>query len=468
MKGSDLMKDKRHRKALSFITSLAAAAAFSTGCSNNNTADVSVSGSVHSDTTGAVSENTSEISAESETSERSETSLSAEPVTYSTYSGGAIETSDIFTDRDLTQTADTSLAKNISVSDGETIDITEEGVYIISGTASDCTIRVSADDSAKIQFVLDGVNITNSDFPAIYVLSAKKVFITTTDTENSLAVTGAFSADGDTNTDAVIFSKEDLVLNGLGTLNINSAEGNGITSKDGIKATGGTYSITSAKDSLEANDLIAVCGGNFTINSQKDGLHAEYDEDDTVGYIYIAGGTFDISASNNGICATTVAQIDGGTFSISATEGIESTYVQINGGTIYIESDDDGINGSRKSSAYDIVVEFNGGDTTINMASGDVDGVDSNGSIYVNDGNINITITEVGMAEAFDFDNTAELNGGTVIVNGEELTEITSKGMGGGGFPGDNGGGFRGGNGGGGFGGNSDFGGGAFGGEKSA
>ncbi len=79
---------------------------------------------------------------------------------------------------------------------------------------------------------------------------------------------------------------------------------------------------------------------------------------------------------------------------------------------------------------------------------------------YVNDGNINITITEVGMAEAFDFDNTAELNGGTVIVNGEELTEITSKGMGGGGFPGDNGGG--------GFDGNSDLGGGAFGGEKSA
>jgi len=114
------------------------------------------------------------------------------------------------------------------------------------------------------------------------------------------------------------------------------------------------------------------------------------------------------------------------------------------------------------------VADFNGGDTTINMASGDVDGVDSNGSIYVNDGNINITITEVGMAEAFDFDNTAELNGGTVIVNGEELTEITSKGMGGGGFPGDNGGGFRGGNGGGGFVGNSDFGGGAFGGEKSA
>ena len=57
---------------------------------------------------------------------------------------------------------------------------------------------------------------------------------------------------------------------------------------------------------------------------------------------------------------------------------------------------------------------------------------------------------------------------GIQVENGEELTEITSKGMGGGGFPGDNGGGFRGGNGGGGFGGNSDFGGGAFGGEKSA
>ena len=44
------------------------------------------------------------------------------------------------------------------------------------GTA--CTVRIEADKEAKIQLVLDGVSITNDDFPAIYVVSADKVFIT--------------------------------------------------------------------------------------------------------------------------------------------------------------------------------------------------------------------------------------------------------------------------------------------------
>ncbi|MBQ6907578.1 MAG: carbohydrate-binding domain-containing protein, partial [Clostridia bacterium] len=35
---------------------------------------------------------------------------------------------------------------------------------------------------------------------------------------STLSVTGTFTADGDTNTDAVIFSKDDLVLNGTGPI----------------------------------------------------------------------------------------------------------------------------------------------------------------------------------------------------------------------------------------------------------
>ena len=160
-----------------------------------------------------------------------------------------------FTKRDLSQTADTSNAQNITVSDGETIDITDEGVYVISGTANDCTIRVEADKNAKVQLVLDGVSITNSSFPAIYVVSADKVFITTTDSENTLTVSGQFTSDGETNTDAVIFSKDDLVLNGTGTLNVTSYYGNGITSKDDMKITGGTYNIKSALDAFARHYL---------------------------------------------------------------------------------------------------------------------------------------------------------------------------------------------------------------------
>ena len=128
---------------------------------------------------------------------------------------GIIDTTSLFTKRDLEQTADISAATRVTVENDRTIEITEDGVYVISGTASNCTIKVIADDSAKVQLVLDVLTVTNDDFPVIYVLSADEVLVTTTEgTSNCMTVTGAFKADGDSNTDAVIFSKEDIVFNG--------------------------------------------------------------------------------------------------------------------------------------------------------------------------------------------------------------------------------------------------------------
>ncbi len=185
--------------------------------------------------------------------------------------------------------------------------------------------------------------------PAIYVVSADKCFITTAEnTENTLSVTGTFTSDGDTNTDAVIFSKDDLVFNGLGTLTINSSN-NGISCKDDLKFTGGTYNITSVEDSIEANDSIAVCDGMFTINSSKDAFHSENDDDNTSGWIYISGGTFNIKSSSDAIQGTSAVQIDGGTLDINSSEGIEATYIQINDGTVKIYASDDGINATKKS-----------------------------------------------------------------------------------------------------------------------
>jgi hypothetical protein len=346
-------------------------------------------------------------------------------------SGDLVDTSDLFTNRDQTQTADTTGATSYTVTDGKDITITEAGVYILSGTASDCTIIVNAADAdAKVQLVLDGLNITNTDSPAIYVVAADKCFVTTTDSENTLSVTGAFTADGETNTDAVIFSKADLVLNGVGTLTIQST-GNGVTSKDDLKVTGGSYEITASKHGLEGKDSIAVSGGVFTINAAKDALHSENSDDGTLGWVYVSGGSFDLTAGDDGIHGTAFVEIDGGEFTITAVEGIEATYIRINDGTISISASDDGINASAKSTAYDIVIELNGGKITIVMGSGDTDAVDANGSIYVNGGVIDITASS-----AFDYDVTGELNGGTVTVNGSQITEMTNSmpggGMGGG------------------------------------
>jgi hypothetical protein len=303
---------------------------------------------------------------------------------------------------------------------------------VISGSATNTTIIVDVDSSEKVQLVLDGVTITNDDAAAIYVASADKVFVTTAEgTTNTLSVTGAFAAggtatDGETNVDAAIFSKDDLVLNGMGTLRIESTE-NGVSCKDDLKVTGGSYVIACQADALEANDNVLIADGSFAITAGKDAIHAENDEDDTVGNVYIAGGTFDITAVSDGIQATCVAQIDGGSLQISAAEGIEGTYVQVNGGGVDISASDDGINATYKSTALTPTLEIRGGEVSVAMASGDTDALDSNGNLYISGG----TVTISGQS-AFDYDGAGELSGGTVTVNGQQVTTLQQSMMGGG------------------------------------
>lgn len=372
---------------------------------------------------------TADPSAEQEQSTAAQSSTAAtEAVTVSANvtSDGAIDASDLFTDRDLRQTADLAEAVSYTVNDGEDIEITEEGVYVISGNAANATIIVDADSEDKVQIVLDGVSITNDDFPAIYVKSADKVFITTTESENTLAVTGTITADGETNTDAVVFSRDDLVFNGLGTLTIDSTD-NGIAGKDDIKITGGTLNITCESDAIEANDSIAIADGNITIITRNDGLKAENDEDDSTGFIYICGGTIDIQAADDAVHATTVLQIDDGDITVDAAEGLEATYIQINGGNIEVNASDDGINAANKSGAYRTVFEMNDGYVTVVMGTGDTDGIDSNGDLYINGGTVDITAQS-----PFDYDGTGQYNGGTIIVNGQETNQLSNQMMGGG------------------------------------
>jgi len=339
--------------------------------------------------------------------------------------GSVLDVTQMFTQRDLEQSADLDGATFITVQSGTGVAVTEEGVYVLSGSATDVTVEVDAGDDAKVQLVLDGVSVANESAPVISVVSADKVFVTLTDSDNHLEVSGVY---GTASLDAVIFSKSDLVLNGTGSLEVISAQGNGVTSKDDLKITGGTYSVQSAADGIEANDSIRIYGATMTVVAGQDAFHGENSEDSSLGYIYIAGGTFDIAAGDDGIQGNAIVQIDGGVINIpECMEGIESTYIQINGGEIDIYALDDGINAARKSS-YDVVIEVNGGTINISMASGDTDGFDSNGNIYVNGGVISVTANS-----AFDWEGVGELNGGQVTVNGAVVTQLPESQMGGGG-----------------------------------
>ena len=425
------------RKRMSMILVIMMMATVAAGCGKSDetsfdTSDVYAEQTETAETESAEAKTTKTKSSEKETSENdtSETEISEAD-------SSTDNSNDMFTERDMAQEADLSEAETLAVQDGEDLTITSEGVYVLSGSSKDTTVYVEAGDEDKVQIVLDGVSITNEDSPAIYVKGADKVFVTTASgTDNLMAVEKSFVADGDTNLDGVIFSKDDLVLNGKGTLSITSTD-NAVVCKDTLKITGGTITAEAAGTAFEANDAIEIADGSIEVNRSVDALHAENDEDDSVGSIYIGGGSLRLTAEDDTIHATTTVQIDGGELDLTGAECIEATSIQINEGTIKITASDDGINAGQKSSQLSPVFEMNGGEVTITMGAGDTDGVDSNGDIYINGGTISIS----GQS-TFDCDGNAVYNGGTIIENGQETNTITNQMMGGpgmGGFGGPDG-----------------------------
>ena len=263
----------------------------------------------------------------------SETEVNAEE-TVAQSETGTFSSADMFTERDLAGTYEESGAVYVTLSDdgitgetagvainGQTLTITAEGTYIVSGTLSEGQIVVDA-DNAKVQIVFDNVDITCASSAAVYVKSAEKVFVTLAEgSQNTLRNTDEYVAIDDNNIDAVIFAKSDLTLNGTGSLTIVSAEEHGIVSKDDLKITGGTYDITAAGHALSGKDSVRIADGTFILTAEKDGIHAENADDEEKGYIYIADGDFTITSDGDGMDASNIVQIEDGTFDITAGSG---------------------------------------------------------------------------------------------------------------------------------------------------
>ena len=331
----------------------------------------------------------------------------------------ALDRDSLFTSRDLEQTADLQKSERITVKNGDAVTIRKEGVYVLSGTAKNAKVTVEA-EGAKVQLLLDNLSITNTDMPALVIKEADKVFITLADgSDNRLAVTGKFKKDEKIKRNAVIFSHADLTMNGRGNLQIRSTN-RAVQSEEEVVITGGTYAFDTENNAVEASDSIRIKDGNITITSGDDGLHAENEANSKKGYVYIGGGSLNITAEDDCIFAIPILQVDDGNIFLNGHEGLEATWIQINGGKMRIMGKDDGMNANRSAKEYyKTLAEINGGEVEIRLSGDVADGIDSNGDLVMTGGKLDIT-----GKRAIDIVGKIQFTGGTVIFNGKEQKNL--------------------------------------------
>lgn len=234
-----------------------------------------------------------------------------------TFSGGTVIT--------LDGTAIRCTGSGVTVS-GNIATITQEGTYILTGTLTNGSIRVNTDKQSKVQLVLQDASIHSENAAPICILQADKTFVTLVGS-NRLTCGSSFSSAPE-GADAPLFSKDDLTINGSGSLTVESPGGHGIVSKNDLTVTDGTFQVTAAKHGLVADDRLCIASGSFTVSSGKDALRADNEEED-LGFVYIRGGQFLLSATGDGISASSTLQIDGGVFTVTtgggSTNGEEHT-----------------------------------------------------------------------------------------------------------------------------------------------
>ncbi len=298
------------------------------------------------------------------------------------------------------------------------ITITSAGMYSISGNLNDGQIVVNTEDKETVGLVLNGVDIACSTSAPIYVINAEKTVITLADGTENYVTDGDSYILEDAESDepnAAVFSKDDLTINGNGSLTVNANYNNGITSNDDLKITGGSITVNAVNDGLKGKDSIAARDGIITVNTGGDGMQANNDEDAEKGYISIEGGTFNIIAGMDGIQAATSILIEDGNVTISSGGGIINSNDKNDWGMWDKKNDpnessddnSDAISAKGIKAVVDVTIE----DGTINIDSSD-DSIHSNGSLTINGGDILLASGDDGIHS----DSTLEINGGELNI----------------------------------------------------
>lgn len=310
-----------------------------------------------------------------------------------------------------------------AVAEGSYLKIVSGGTYIISGTLSDGRIAVRA-QGEDVVLILNGVNVNCSNSAALYVNKAKSVTLLLNGTTENIFTDGS-SYDytleyGDASNDepnACIYSKDDLIIRGTGSLRVNGIFNSGIIGKDTLKILNTTVEVNAKNNGINGKDSLTIQNSTVSVTAGGDALRSTQDNDPTLGWASLSGSNIYLTATDGdgmqierGItidnCSISITTGNNGaksTITESSTKGIKCSqgYIMINSGTIVIDSYDDAIH-----CAGDITV--NGG--TLSIATGD-DAIHSDANIYINDGLIEIPESHEGLEAAL-----IEISGGEIYI----------------------------------------------------
>ena len=262
------------------------------------------------------------------------------------------------------------------------VHISQPGTYVLSGTLSAGQVAVDLgedaeeDPDAVVTLILNGVDITCSVAPAVIFYNVYE----------------CGSADAET-------AVKDVDTSAAGA-NVILADGT-------VNNIAGSYVARIYKpDSVELSE-----DGSEVVDSKK--LH-KYD------------GAFYSKMSMN---------VDGeaegtGVLNIFAeNEGLDSElHLTVNGGVINILSGNDGINTNEDGVS---VTTVNGGTMTIEVdgATGEGDGIDSNGWLVINGGTVIAAACGDSQDAGIDSDMGIYINGGTVVASGNMYDRIEDGGQ---------------------------------------
>lgn len=238
--------------------------------------------------------------------------------------------------------------------EGSTVTVSQAGTYVISGSLDEGQLIVDASDEDKVQLVLAGVTIHNEEGPAIYIKNADKTFVTLAEgSTNTLSDGSEYVLEENSDEPyATLFSKDDLTINGTGTLVIQGNYRHGICSKDDLVITGGNIQVTASEDALRGRDCVKILDGTFNLESGQDAIKSNNDEDGTKGFVSVDGGTFTINAGDDAVHAESVLFVNNGTVNVEACyEGYEAEQIYINGANTHIVASDDALNAAARNSS---------------------------------------------------------------------------------------------------------------------